>query len=194
VPKSEYIVSVIPEQFLPKFVPHWFFKGQTIYESILPRLTAYLTENTTSNHHGIYGLLDEFSAYYHGFNATLLLYERNEEIFEKFQYVDLNDLVSNEFAYYEFKLFIAWYLKYLINCEPNVYNQIVSNKNLRHVYNSIDIAFSKRCKDFEKIIDKHVTIKKNYNAQRNDSFKEILLELERQKPLLEDFTKGRIKC
>jgi hypothetical protein len=191
VPKSEYIVSVIPKKFLPKPLPHWFFKSHTLYESILPRLTTYLTENTTSNHHGIYGLMDEFSAYYHGFNASLLLYERNEEIFEKFQYEDLKDMVSNEFAYYEFKLFIAWYLKYLIDCEPNVYSQLVSNKNLRTVYNSIEFAFSQRCKDFEKIINKHNSIKKSYNDLRNDSFEEILLELERQKPLLEQFIKGK---
>jgi hypothetical protein len=191
VPKSEYIVSVIPEIFLPKPVPHWFFKDQSLYESILPRLTTYLNENTSSNHHGIYGLLDEFSAYYHGFNASLLLYERNEEVFEKFQYEDLKEMVSNEFAYYEFKLFIAWYLKYLIDCEPNVYSQLVSNKNLRSVYNSIEFAFSQRCKDFEKIINKHNSIKKSYNDLRNDSFEEILLELERQKPLLEQFIKGK---
>ena len=49
---------------------------------------------------------------------------------------------SDIYAYYEFKLFISWYLQVAKLQYPGVYEQIMSNKNLKVLYTLIDLQYT----------------------------------------------------
>jgi hypothetical protein len=189
IPKSEFIYYVIPDEFIFRR-DTFLYKGfkKEINDPISPRMISYLTEKYVSaNVKGIYGLLNEFSAYFHGFNATLMLYERADSLFEKYNYSHLKDLNSSCLAYYEFKLFIAWYLTYTKECEPEVYQKLISDAILRRTFTEIDIAFSARCTDFENIFRKHWNDKPEFC--KNITL--IKAELENRQGILNEFAFGK---
>jgi len=95
---------------------------------------------------GIYGLIEEFDAYYHDNLAEMELYGyfkdvygmNNEDIWSDYRY----KITSASVAYYEFKLFIGWYLAYAKKNKPEVYKETLDNKALRVVYTLIDDKYS----------------------------------------------------
>ena len=101
--------------------------------------------------HGIFGLLDEFTAYYHGTKASLEIYN-----YYKTVYADNPDKLidvfsknsSDVYAYYEFRLFIAWYLKYAKEKHPEVYESCLKNKQLREAFTLVDQAYEKTVKNY----------------------------------------------
>ena len=54
-------------------------------------------------------------------------------------------------AYYEFNLFIAWYLHYAKLYRKDVYTSLMENNNLRIAYTLLDKQFSKCISDYFKI-------------------------------------------
>ncbi len=96
---------------------------------------------------GIYGLLEEYSAYYYGGLAELELYDyyklrypfERVEVWESFEHAFMGDVM----AYYEFELFIGWYLQHAKKEFPEVYKALYSNKNLRVTYTLMQQRFSK---------------------------------------------------
>lgn len=111
---------------------------------------------------GIYGLLEEFDAYYHGTMASYELYgyyaknydESNEEIWQSYA----NDLHGDLVAYYEFKLFIGWYLQYAQNKNKSVYEASMQNTNLRLAYTLVEQRYANLLQLAEKRIN---SIQKN---------------------------------
>lgn len=93
---------------------------------------------------GIYGMLEEFSAYYYGCLAT---YEA-EKYFQSIQnpnkdpmYDFSQEVMGDVLAYYEFNLFMAWYLSYAKKNHPEIYAEIHKNAAFKVVYTLIDSKF-----------------------------------------------------
>lgn len=105
----------------------------------------------SANLFGIYGLMDEFSAYENGTRACVLSAQT------ALQYGDtalaknfLSQASENYFAAYEFQLFIGWYLHYAKDTHPNVYQSLMANNNLRITYTLIDQEFTTAIADMKK--------------------------------------------
>ena len=104
---------------------------------------------------GIYGLLEEFSAYYFGNLASYELFDYYANKYQK----DDKDAWSDYFseakgdlvAYYEFQLFIAWYMDYAKDKHPKMYSEIINNKALKVVYTLIQNKFETLGSDIERI-------------------------------------------
>jgi hypothetical protein len=96
---------------------------------------------------GIYGLMDEFDAYYQSTKAVVELYNYYKTFADYrepyYWALYLSNCSSSIYAYFEFKLFIAWYLKYARKNHPRIYQTTLQNKNLKVVYSLIDEAYKK---------------------------------------------------
>ncbi len=102
---------------------------------------------------GIYGFLNEFSAYYHGNKADMDLLAYYETLCpysdarcwtEKY----LSHFQSTLYAYYEFRLFIAWYLIYAEQHNQKVFTDFIKNQSLRVVYTLLDDLFEKQVREY----------------------------------------------
>ncbi|MCB9235175.1 MAG: hypothetical protein H6581_26200 [Bacteroidia bacterium] len=90
---------------------------------------------------GLYGILEEFNAYYSGTLATWELKKyyqdtygsENPEIWAEYKH----QLLGNAQAYHEFRLFMAWYLLYAKQKHPSVYAGLMENKALRKVFTQL---------------------------------------------------------
>ncbi|MES2587899.1 MAG: hypothetical protein V4622_02895 [Bacteroidota bacterium] len=96
---------------------------------------------------GIYGLLEEFSAYYFG---DLAAYELYDYYLAKFPKSDkdswasyYDEAKSDLVAYYEFQFFIATYLTYAKEKHQNMYADFHKNKHLKVVYSLIQDKYER---------------------------------------------------
>ena len=117
------------------------------------RYKLYIADsgNLSSQVHGIYGLMEEWNAYYLGNRTGVDLYAYYLERAKKkpgdmLKYV--SQVGGSYFAYYEFKYFI---LKYLENARENhreVYEAMMANSELRRAFTEIDTAFASLIEEF----------------------------------------------
>ena len=138
------------------------------------RFDTYIGENgsTSSNVSGIYGLLEEFSAYYHGCNASFMIYNnlKKENIIQYYDWdkddgstydtlimenvwltVDVaQSCMSHYSSYYEFNVFIGAYLTYVKKNHPVMYDEILDNQAFRRAYSIIDRNFHQLAIKMEK--------------------------------------------
>lgn len=116
----------------------------------------------SSQVNGIYGMIDEFDAYYQGSKASIELqtyYETFCDYSDTECWADyLSEPASSLYAYYEFRLFIAWYLKYAKQKHPDVYKETINNQNLRVAFTLINDLYANLLDEYftrrEMIIDK----------------------------------------
>ena len=150
--KSEEMLSIIPVNLQPKIREK---NTLTIGGTLDPihRFNTYISKgvNSSSNEYGIYGLLDEFSAYYHGSNASLKAGLIKDPLSNNNRNYFLEGFCKEYTAYYEFNLFIAWYLHYAKLYKKDVYASLMENNNLRIAYTLIDKQFSRCISEFSKI-------------------------------------------
>lgn len=120
--------------------------------------------NTSSQVNGIYGMIDEFSAYYHGTKAFLEL-RKYYETFAPYKtqpkiWLDeyLGHPQSYIYAYDEFRLFISWYLRYAQKKHPTEYQRFMADQNLRLAFTLLDDLFKGLVNEYfdirKDIIDK----------------------------------------
>lgn len=109
---------------------------------------------------GIYGLLDEFSAYYHGTKTSYDLYNYYLQETKKTNQDYLNymqDFNSTFYAYLEFKYYILKYLIYAQKKHPKIYQDIIANKSFKSAFLKIDKLYTKLIQDYfvrnKKIIE-----------------------------------------
>lgn len=110
--------------------------------------------NISSIKNGIYGLMDEFDAYYQDTRASVELFDyyktfasySDPEAWTEY----LSNCYSTLYAYYEFRLFMAWYLKYAKQKHTGIYLSISQNKNLKVVYTLINNAYIKTIDQYYK--------------------------------------------
>ncbi len=128
---------------LNKFVSNRLQKNIFRYDTYIGNEDPYLG----SQINGIYGMMDEFSAYYQGTLASFNLYNYYLNVVAK-GYIDaeswllyIGDVCSSLSSYYEFKVFISWYLLYAKKEYPRVYKDCMNNLNLRVAYTLIEKNF-----------------------------------------------------
>lgn len=103
---------------------------------------------------GIYGLLDEFNAYYYGTKTAVDMYPHYRDKMEPgldrwVLFFDEVDSVS--FAYPEFKFFILKYLLYARTNHPQVYQEMIKNRELFQAFFTIDQNFAQLMAEYFKI-------------------------------------------
>ena len=125
------------------------------------RYQTYVSDTSTvsANVSGIYGLLDEYSAYMNGTRFSLIAAEKLlalgniEEAFER-----MRDASQCYYAYYEFRLFIAWYLQYAEKYNKDVYQHLMNHRNMRVLFTLLDDEYLetiKRCEQLKFPDNKH---------------------------------------
>ncbi|CAN5410935.1 hypothetical protein BH09BAC5_BH09BAC5_23130 [soil metagenome] len=116
------------------------------------RYDTYVGETSvvSANVSGIYGLMDEFSAYENGTRADVLAAKtalaNGDTVLAKSFISQAN---ATYFAYYEFNLFIAWYLHFAKTDHPDIYKETMANTGLRITYTMINQEFKSTIDDLK---------------------------------------------
>lgn len=121
--------------------------GKNEFLSIKTNLINTNEKNMISSiQHGIYGMLEEFAAYYYGANASFQLYPfyaKEKSWKEPYETYDFKHLATSDaIAYLEFRIFMANYLLYAQKEYPEVYKALYANKPLRVAYTLLTDKFS----------------------------------------------------
>jgi hypothetical protein len=136
---SHELINVIPKEKYQSF-----FRNDYVFEK----------SEVSSQVSGIFGLLDEFSAYYNGAKVDWDIVNNRERITQGFpSYL----AVAREFsfgqsewqAYYEFSIMMAWYLDYSKQQYPTQYQMLMDNKSLRVAYSLLHNRFSELVRKVE---------------------------------------------
>ncbi|GHV88088.1 hypothetical protein AGMMS50267_04480 [Spirochaetia bacterium] len=122
-PKTEYVTSQIAENMRSRRWITYVSPGAT----------------TSANPNGIYGLLDEFQAYYYGLKAVydcypyLQEYGAYEDTIIAYWYIIhlYGDLLQ---SYYEFKWWILLYMENIKNNYPQLYKQFIESREFLTVF------------------------------------------------------------
>jgi hypothetical protein len=113
----------------------------------------------SSQQNGIYGLLDEWNAYYNGTKTGLDLYayyhekRNNAEGWSAF----LSDYYGTYYAYLEFKSYILVYMMVAKDHHPDVYAELMKNKDLLYTLKKTDELWISLISHFKE--DKNSIIK-----------------------------------
>ncbi|HEU4717961.1 MAG TPA: hypothetical protein VFU15_09005 [Bacteroidia bacterium] len=117
------------------------------------RYGTYVSDSSvvTANLDGIYGLMDEFTAYENGTRSSVIA---AQNAMQQGDTALASSLVSQAggtyFAYYEFNLFMAWYLHEAKLKHPDDYKAIMANTNLRVAYTLVDAEFAQTITDLKR--------------------------------------------
>jgi hypothetical protein len=140
---------------LNKFVPDTLKKQIMRYNEYIGKKQVLLS----AQKEGVLGLIEEFNAYYLGTKACFELYDyyrknhdpeyKNHGVWIKY----VQNIGKTHHAYYEFKLFISWYLQYAKEKYPEIYEGLMNDKRLRVVYTLIDNEFGQLQKDYYVMLD-----------------------------------------
>jgi hypothetical protein len=145
--KGNFFASAVLNTIVPKEQQEKIFRYETY--------VGGKAENSSALE-GIYGFIDEFSAYYHDTKALMEMrpfYETQCHYSDARCWVDkfLTRMQSTTYAYYEFRLFIAWYLLYAEKNESKIFSAFMNNQNLRVAYTLLDDLFNRQVEDYFKI-------------------------------------------
>jgi hypothetical protein len=129
-------------------------------ELITFRFEPYINNSSqyqSTQTEGIYGLLDEFDAYYQGTKVSYDLLGYCKENLFKNNSSSLNTFLiglnGTYFAYYEFKYFIYTYLLYAKEKHPAIFKKITANNNFITAFNKINeryLKLAEKYPDMEK--------------------------------------------
>lgn len=121
------------------------------------------SEYLGSQVNGVYGLLDEYNAYYHGTKSTTDMYPyfknkmpQTRKTWEKY----IENIGDSLLGCYEFKLYTLKYILYAEKRYPHIYKKIVSNKQFKKVFTKIDKNVDGLIKTYNKNILNICTILK----------------------------------
>ena len=134
------IAYFIDNGIVISFTGKRLFKTEKLHSSFFPKdvkgLFRYGTyvfdkspSSASSNQWGIYGLMEEFNAYYHDMQAQIEYYQCHQDALAE------GDSFSNEMnAYYEFNIFMAYYIQYAEKYEKETFKYLMDNRELRTAY------------------------------------------------------------
>lgn len=156
------------------YVPQTDHYTSSEFKSIVPaggadkifRYDTYVGDDSkvSANVWGIYGLLDEFSAYQNGCTAAEIAAETALLLGEKDRAKQfISQARGTYFAYYEFSLFIAWYLEFAKVNYPEQHKKFMENKNLR-------VAFTLNADNFQATITKLAKLDKQLSGSSTSEF------------------------
>lgn len=118
------------------------------------RFSPYISPsqaNLTTQAFGVYGLLDEFTAYYHGTRTSLDLlefYQTEAAQTRENWFSFFGGIYANYCAYPEFKLYILKYLQYAGTKYPQIYRQLLENREFTEAFRRIDRNFAGLIREF----------------------------------------------
>lgn len=116
------------------------------FDTYIGNADDYLAANSL----GVYGLLDEFTAYYYGTRTACELYDYYMTLDQTpdnwFDYI--SNVSGQYFAHAEFRFYILKYLMYAKQNYPNIYKDIMANKEFKQVFNTIDVKFAQIIDEF----------------------------------------------
>lgn len=169
--------KVFPSRKIHRYFPAKLKKGRLNF-----RFKTYIYPNASpilgTQRSGIYGLLDEFNAYYHGTKTAfdmMRYYKKHMENTDKTWFKYLQSVYGTYYAYAEFKLFILTYLLYAKNNYPGVYRDIMNNRAFIKVFIKVDKNYSRLIKEFFKVRKGIFSMlrKKGYTVSDSDRFTRI---------------------
>jgi hypothetical protein len=136
--KNVFKVDELHSNYFPEEVKKLFRYSTYIYNdnsnNVFTKHKAYGAifgesfSKLSSNQDGIYGLLEEFNAYYHGVNAEFELLKSNQT---EIKFTGASNIIC---SYYEFNIFMAYYIKYAKEKNREVYDLLMNLKELRVAY------------------------------------------------------------
>jgi hypothetical protein len=109
--------------------------------------------NLASDVQGVYGLLNEFTAYCWGTTSSLMLleyYERFDSIEAIKDYA--NGVSGTAIAYAEFRYYMEHYLLYAKSHHKDVYKDVMGNARFLKALKVVDARFNKTIASFDKSI------------------------------------------
>lgn len=138
---------------LNRFVP------DSLQEKIF-RYGVYVGDksNVSSQVHGIYGMLNEFSAYYHQtqFAADLRpWFEQRFGFSDETPWTDyyFNAMGNGVVAFYEFRLFMGWYLVYAKAHHPEMYEELMNNTQMRVAFTLLYRQFKSQADNYSNQLE-----------------------------------------
>ena len=140
---DEDILVRITRVFPSKEMAHTFPPGIRTF-----RFATYVDSprsNMGTQVNGVYGLLDELNAYYHGTRTAfdlLPFYKKQSRQDAGIWRAFFNQVNGTYYAHLEFKLFILKYLIYAEKTHPEIYREIMGNEGFRKAFAAIDNNFT----------------------------------------------------
>ncbi len=118
------------------------------------RFDVYLEpkQSLSAQKDGVYGLLNEWTAYYNGSRMNVDLFDyylersKDEGIQVMLDYI--SNLSSTVMAHYEFRFYTLFYLKTVKTTHPDVYRGIMQNQKFLELFLEVD-------KRFNELIQRH---------------------------------------
>ncbi len=169
---DDNIVIAVPEQKVFRSAEFAAIVPAGASDSIF-RYNTYVSEGSivSANVSGIYGLMDEFSAYHSGTKASFLVAQKalSEKDTSK-AYNFLHQARATQNAYYEFRLFMAWYLHYAESNHPETYKALMADKNLRVAFTLLDASFKETIAKTD-LLEAKIKRKSIYSYDSNDHVK-----------------------
>ncbi|MBL7810717.1 MAG: hypothetical protein JNL57_00720 [Bacteroidetes bacterium] len=162
----------------------------TSVKSGIFRYETYVSDKSvvTANEYGIYGLMDEFSAYCNGVRSCLLaartaLAEKDTTTARTF----VKQAAGTHFAWYEFRLFAAWYLHHAKEKYPQTYTALMNNKPARTAFTLLDDEFKATIRGMEQLPLGKYGWAYNTEYYRKTYIQVCLTELEKEEVWLNGF-------
>lgn len=143
------------EQFWIEIESDYLFPSAELKETIPRdlitfRFDTYIDGNSSTQDHGVIGLLDEMNAYYLGSNYMFEMLPVYKEL-----YADdyLNQWVKNSAsimtAFFEFDFFIKEYLVYARRYSPETYQYLKNNADFQNTYRKVHNKFNRLILQYE---------------------------------------------
>jgi hypothetical protein len=130
------------------------------------RYNTYIEGNSSTQGHGVIGLLDEFNAYYLGSKYTYEMLPAFKELFGA-DYLNqwVKHSASEMTAYFEFDFFIKEYLLYAQQHAPETYQYLKTNPAFTRSYSQISKKYGRLTQDYAaKVLAEKVNAPLNYNS------------------------------
>jgi len=129
--------SSFPSRVINSIVPADVQKKVFRYDTYINSIDDHLD----TQRDGFLGILEEFAAYYQSLKAYTCTYYFLKDSFAwskpKIWLKYLNNEGSEIYAINEFKLFIAWYLRYAKQNRPDIYNLITGDEHIKAIFTKI---------------------------------------------------------
>jgi hypothetical protein len=125
------------------------------------RYSTYITGNTSTQSHGVIGLLNEFHAYYLGAKYSYDMMEaycQAESSAAKGLQTWVQHSQSLMDAYYEFSFFIREYLLFMSQKHPKSYAQLKAYTPFWQAFNAIDKAYSDLNNQYQQRIRSQISV------------------------------------
>ena len=127
--------------------------------------------------------MNEFSAYRNGTRASIeAALAAKAQGNEKRKLDFLYEALLSYYAYYEFRVFIAWYLEYGAKYKLSLHRKLMANTNFRIAFTLLEQGFLEDIKLIEKLVKESPSVQWQYDIFEKDYAaysKELLIKQEK---------------